>query len=97
VLTAEWRREERSGDWRFEIEADRFLHGMVRAVVGTLVAVGRGRWDVGYVAEVLASRDRRRAGAAAPPHGLVLERVDYAGTPHTGVANGRETRDPSDG
>lgn len=77
VETAIWEPEERPGDWCFRIAADRFLHGMVRAVVGTLLDVGRGKRPADELPGILASQDRRRAGAAAPPHGLVLERVDY--------------------
>ncbi len=60
-----------------EIEADGFLYNMVRAIVGTLVEVGRGAEDESWVAEVLAAADRRRAGPTAPPHGLFLVRVEY--------------------
>lgn len=67
----------RPGGIRFRVEADRFLHGMVRALVGTLLLVGRGALGVDALPDILATRDRRRAGPAAPAHGLVLERVDY--------------------
>jgi tRNA pseudouridine38-40 synthase len=56
-----------------------FLRHMVRAIAGTLVEVGSGRRPAGEMARVLASRDRRRAGRTAPPYGLVLVRVEYAG------------------
>lgn len=77
IFRAEWVPEERPGDWRFVIEADRFLHGMVRAVVGTLLQIGRGRRPPDDLDRILASRDRRQAGPAAAPEGLVLEAVTY--------------------
>jgi tRNA pseudouridine38-40 synthase len=75
---AVWVAEDRPGDWRFEIVADRFLHGMVRAIVGTLIKVGQARRDVADLSRILAARDRRQAGPAAPAHGLILETVEYA-------------------
>lgn len=60
-----------------EIEADGFLYNMVRNIVGTLVEVGRKAQPPEWVADVLASRDRRRAGPTAPAQGLWLVRVDY--------------------
>jgi tRNA pseudouridine38-40 synthase len=59
------------------VSADRFLHHMVRNIVGSVVAVGRGARQPGWLAEVLASRDRRQAGPTAPAHGLTLLRVLY--------------------
>jgi tRNA pseudouridine38-40 synthase len=61
----------------FEIEANGFLYNMVRAIVGTLVEVGRGVRPESWPAEVLAAADRRRAGRTAPPEGLFLVRVEY--------------------
>jgi len=69
--------EDRPHDWMFVIEADRFLHGMVRAIVGTLLEIGRGRRPLNDLPRILASGDRREAGPAAPAHGLVLEQVTY--------------------
>jgi tRNA pseudouridine38-40 synthase len=65
------------GNLVYEIRSNRFLHGMVRALVGTMVDVGRGYTPVSSFDDILASRDRRRAGMAAPPHGLFLEEVLY--------------------
>lgn len=61
-----------------EVEANGFLYNMVRNITGTLVAVGRGREEPSWVARVLAARDRRAAGVAAPPQGLCLLRVEIA-------------------
>jgi tRNA pseudouridine38-40 synthase len=64
---------------RLEItaRANAFLHQMVRALVGTLVAVGDGRLEPTEVARILAARDRGRTPQMAPAHGLTLERVIY--------------------
>lgn len=60
-----------------EIEGNGFLYNMVRAIVGTLVEVGRGVRDQAWPAQVLAACDRKAAGQTAPPQGLFLVRVDY--------------------
>jgi len=60
-----------------EVEADGFLYNMVRTIVGTLVAVGRGRQKENWPAEVLAAGNRTAAGMTAPPHGLFLLWIDY--------------------
>ena len=65
------------GVLRFEIEASAFCHQMVRSVVGTLVAVGRGRRRAGDIGGLIRARDRSRASEPAPPHGLCLWRVSY--------------------
>jgi tRNA pseudouridine38-40 synthase len=61
----------------YRIHADRFLHEMVRLLVGTMVDIGRGRFGVGRISEILASRDVRLCGEAAPAHALTLEMVMY--------------------
>lgn len=62
---------------RIEIEANAFLHHMVRLIVGTLVEVGVGKLDASDIDLILAAKDVRRAGPRAPAKGLRLERVDY--------------------
>ena len=57
------------------VAADGFLYNMVRIIVGTLIDVARGRFAPDDVADIIASRERRRAGFTAPPEGLCLERV----------------------
>lgn len=66
-----------TGDLVFHIKANRFLHGMVRAIVGTLLAVGQERLSVADVDQIILDRDRRRAGRAAPAEGLSLVEVGY--------------------
>ena len=61
----------------YEITGDGFLRHMVRAIVGTLVEVGRGWRDPAQMDDLLRSGDRARAGATAPPQGLFLVRVVY--------------------
>ncbi len=78
--TCELRRLEiiQEGDLlRIEAEADRFLKQMVRAIVGTLVEVGKGKRAPESLNDILAAKDRRAAGMTAPAHGLYLMRVDY--------------------
>jgi tRNA pseudouridine38-40 synthase len=54
-----------------------FLHSQVRSMVGSLVAVGEGKWSADDLARALAARDRTACGQVAPPDGLYLMRVDY--------------------
>jgi len=71
----------RSGDMViFTFEADRFLHHMVRMMVGTLLKVGAGKLLPEDVADILAGEDNQRAGPRAPAHGLYLVRVSYEGS-----------------
>lgn len=64
-------------DWYFRIKANRFLRNMVRAVVGTLVEVGRHRMTLEQFRDVLDSKTRTRAGESMPGNALFLERIDY--------------------
>ena len=76
VRTAKWV-EESPGNWYFEITADRFLRNMVRAVVGTLVDVGRGRLSMEDFKAVVESKKRTEARDSMPAHALFLENVEY--------------------
>lgn len=68
----------RAGD-RIDItcSARSFLHRQVRSMVGSLVDIGRGKQKPGWIADILAARDRTTCGPVSPPDGLYLERVDY--------------------
>ena len=76
VRRAQWSQLS-DGRWKFTIRGDRFLHGMVRAIVGTLLQVGAGMRNPTDLVTILNSRDRTTAGPAAPAHGLILEHVVY--------------------
>lgn len=67
----------RPGEVVVEVVGTSFLKYMVRNLVGTLTQVGLGRRPSGWIAEVLATRDRKQAGQTAPPQGLTLVRVFY--------------------
>jgi len=62
---------------RVDVRGTGFLYRQVRNMVGTLIEVGRGHWPPEAVADILASRDRSRAGPTAPAHGLCLQWVEY--------------------
>ena len=76
VSYAHWSREVDS-TLRFTIRADRFLRNMVRAIVGTLVDVGRGRYTVEEFEDIIRSRDLSRSSAGAAACGLFLSDVKY--------------------
>ena len=76
VTRAEWK-QSRDGFLRFEIEANGFLKQMVRAIVGTLVEVGKRKITSNEFQKILDSRDRKNAGPTAPAHGLFLKEVKY--------------------
>lgn len=61
----------------FHVAANRFLRGMVRALSGTLLAVGQQKITVQDFGEILQAKDRKAAGSALPPEGLFLTRVQY--------------------
>jgi tRNA pseudouridine38-40 synthase len=72
---------ERGTDVTFRIVGDGFLRGMVRAVVGSLLWVAKGRLSLDRWAALVEGADRAEAGPSAPAHGLVLMRVVYPDEP----------------
>ena len=64
-------------EWRFEIQADRFLRNMVRAIVGTLVEVGRGKLSIEGFRSVIEGMNRCKAGESMPGNALFLVDVTY--------------------
>ena len=75
VLSARW--ERRRGGLTFRITANRFLHHMVRFLVGTMLDVGSGRRPAGDMLDLLQATDNADVSPPAPPHGLYLECVEY--------------------
>ncbi len=63
--------------WVFTIKADRFLRNMVRAIVGTLVMVGKGEIEVEEMTSIIESKNRSKAGQSVPACGLYLVAVEY--------------------
>ena len=61
----------------FHITANRFLRNMVRAIVGTLLLVGRGRISINEFENIIEQKNRGLAGASAPAEGLFLEKISY--------------------
>ncbi len=76
VTEAYWKQSSAHA-WVFTIRADRFLRNMVRAIVGTLFDVGRGKISVEQFRSLIESKDRSQAASSAPGHALFLEEVLY--------------------
>lgn len=76
VTHAKWQQEDET-TWVFIIRADRFLRNMVRAIVGTLIEVGRGKTDVEEFRRIIEQKDRGKAGTSAPGNALFLINVEY--------------------
>lgn len=76
ITHAEWTQEDEV-TWVFTIRADRFLRNMVRAIVGTLLEVGRGKLTVEGFRKIIEQQDRCQAGTSAPGHALFLVNVEY--------------------
>lgn len=64
-------------EWIFKIKANRFLRGMVRAIVGSLLEVGRGKLSIVQFKEIIEAKDRRKAPQNVVPFGLFLHNVEY--------------------
>ena len=68
----------KEGNWVYvDVEGDGFLYNMVRNIVGTLIEIGRGRWEPEKMREIIEARDRTAAGPIAPAQGLCLMWIKY--------------------
>jgi tRNA pseudouridine38-40 synthase len=75
IMESKWGWED--GCLVFHVKADRFLRGMVRALVATMLKIGRGKMTIAEFKDVIEERDCSKASFAAPSHGLFLMRVNY--------------------
>ena len=75
IMYAHW--EQTADGFVFCIKADRFLRNMVRAIVGTLIQVGRHRMTIQEFAQVIEQKNRCTAGDSVPAKGLFLEEIEY--------------------
>ena len=82
IMAARW--EQREEEWIFIVEADRFLRNMVRAIVGTLLEVGRGKMTLDEFRQVIDAKNRCNAGSSVPAKGLFLVEVAYPENIYTG-------------
>jgi tRNA pseudouridine38-40 synthase len=78
IKQAHWEQSKTDSSlWEFTIQADRFLRNMVRAIVGTLVEVGRGKMTLEKFRSVIEQQDRCKAGGSAPGYALFLDDIEY--------------------
>ena len=75
ITDAKW--SLKANHWVFEISANRFLRNMVRAIVGTLIEIGEGKYDISHLETVILSKNREKAGYSVPAHGLSLTNIIY--------------------
>jgi len=75
IFQAFW--EQHAGKMIFTIKADRFLRNMVRAIVGTMIQVGKGKTDINEFEKIILAKERSKAGMSAPAQGLFLEEIEY--------------------
>ena len=75
ISNAEWVKS--GDDYKFIISSNRFLRNMVRAIVGTLIEIGKGKLQIKDLDEIIQSRDRRNARYSVPPQGLFLTEIKY--------------------
>lgn len=75
IYYARWTKKD--DEWIFTIEADRFLRNMVRAIVGTLFEVGRGKLSIEDFENIILAKNRCKAGSSAPAQGLFLVDIKY--------------------
>lgn len=87
VTHAQWHQDSDT-QWHFQITANRFLRNMVRAIVGTLIDIGRGKISQQEFAQIIAGRNRQQAGESMPGNALFLENIEYASPDYSELVYG---------
>lgn len=78
ICNVEWSRWEQTAlGYTYHVKANRFLRGMVRGLVGTMLLVGKGKIGIEMFKDIIASRDVTKADFSTPGHGLFLDAVEY--------------------
>lgn len=75
IMRSQWIYE--NGCFVYNVKANRFLRGMVRGLVGTMLKVGRGAWSISDLETIIEAKDCTKADFSTPPHGLFLVEVSY--------------------
>ena len=78
IMQAYWTNDSENGELKFVITANRFLRNMVRAIVGTMIEIGLGKYAPDDIRTIIMAKDRNAAGASAPPQGLYLAGIEYS-------------------
>jgi tRNA pseudouridine38-40 synthase len=77
IISSEWRKE--SNGFSYHVCSNRFLRGMVRGLVGTMLKVGRNKMSIAQFITIINSKDCTKADFSVPPQGLFLQKVNYPG------------------
>ena len=77
IIQAYWIDDSVDGELKFIITANRFLRNMVRAIVGTMIEIGLGKYPPDDIRRIMMAKDRGAAGTSAPPQGLYLAEIKY--------------------
>ncbi|MDR1154124.1 MAG: tRNA pseudouridine(38-40) synthase TruA [Bacteroidales bacterium] len=80
ILAAYWT-DDGNGELRFVVTANRFLRNMVRAMVGTMIEIGLGKYPPADIRRIILEKNRGAAGTSAPPQGLYLAKIEYPEIP----------------
>jgi tRNA pseudouridine38-40 synthase len=93
ILEACWT-DDGKGEMQFTVTANRFLRNMVRAIVGTMIECGLGKYPPVDIRRIIMEKNRGAAGSSAPPQGLYLAKIEYPEIPGYSPAIGTDSPEP---